>query len=99
MCSEGEVMGATIFQQLADRAVSMGPVVLVRGLQLQRPSDVLETSALSVDDKRTILAAWASDLYALNSKPALRQLPGTPEPVSIDDVREALVELDRHYPS
>jgi hypothetical protein len=99
MCSEGEIMDATIFQQLADRAVSIGPVVLVRGLQLQRPSDVVETSPLSVDDKRTILAAWASDLYALNLKPALRQLPGTPEPVSINDVREALVELDRHYHS
>ncbi len=92
-------MDATIFQQLADIAVSMGPVVLLRGSRLQRPSDVVETSALLVDDKRTILAAWASDLYALNLKPVLRQLPGTPEPVSIDDVREALVELDRRYHS
>jgi hypothetical protein len=97
MCSEGVVMDATTVQLLADKAVSIGPVVLMQGLQLQRPSDVVETSALSVDDKRTILAAWASDLYSLDSRPALRQLPGTPEAVSIDDVRDALIELDRRY--
>jgi hypothetical protein len=53
--------------------------------------------SLSVDDKRAILAAWASDFYAVESKPALRQLPGMPEPVSIDEVQAALNELDRRY--
>ncbi|WP_353622813.1 hypothetical protein [Aliirhizobium terrae] len=65
-------MTTAIFQQLTDKAVSIGPVVLMEGLQLYRPRDVVETSALSIEDKRTILAAWASDLYAIDSRPALR---------------------------
>ncbi|MGR9059436.1 hypothetical protein ACU8NH_26595 (plasmid) [Rhizobium leguminosarum] len=84
-------------QQAADNAMAMGPTVLLQGMQLRRPIDVVRAPALSVDDRRTILAAWASDLYAIDSKPALRQLPGTPEPVSIDDVQSALEELDRRY--
>jgi hypothetical protein len=47
--------------------------------------------------KRTILAAWASDFYAVRFEPAIRQLPGTPEAVSIDEVQSALKELDRRY--
>lgn len=86
-----------MLQQAANNAMAMGPTVLVQGMQLRRPIDVVGAPALSVDDKRAILAAWASDFYALHSKPALRQLPGTPEPVSIDDVQSALKELDRRY--
>jgi hypothetical protein len=63
-------------------------------MQLRRPNDVVKAPSLSIDDKRTILAAWASDFYAVESKPTLRQLPGTPEPVSIDEVQSALIELD-----
>jgi hypothetical protein len=81
-------------QQVVDIAVAMGPTVLMPGMQLRRPIDVVKAPSLSIDDKRAILAAWASDFYAVDSKPALRQLPGTPEPVSIDEIRSALVELD-----
>ena len=83
-----------VLQQLIDSAVAMGPMILMRGMHLRRPTDVLEAPSLSIDDKRTILAAWASDLYAVDSKPALRHMPGTPEPVSIDEVQSALIELD-----
>ncbi|WP_370090998.1 hypothetical protein [Rhizobium leguminosarum] len=86
-----------MLQQATDNAMAMGPTVLLQGMQLRRPIDVVRAPALSVDDRRTIFAAWASDLYAIDSKPALRQLPGTPEPVSIDDVQSALKELDRRY--
>ena len=86
-----------MLQRAANNAMAMGPTVLLQGMQLRRPTDVVRASALSIDDKRAILAAWASDFYALDSKPALRQLPGTPEPVSIDDVQSALEELDRRY--
>lgn len=86
-----------MLQQAASDATVMGPAVLVQGMQLRRPIDVVTAPALSADDKRTILAAWASDFYAVESKPALRHLPGTPEPVSIDEVHEALRELDRRY--
>jgi hypothetical protein len=53
--------------------------------------------ALCLDDKRAILTAWASDFYAVDSKPAFRQMPGTSEPVLIDEVQAALRELDRRY--
>jgi hypothetical protein len=66
-------------------------------MRLRRPIDVVRAPSLSVDDKRAILAAWASDFYAVDSKPALRQIPGTPEPVPIDEVQSALKELDRRY--
>lgn len=86
-----------LLQRAASQATAMGPAILVQGLQLQRPTDVVRAASLSVDDRRAILAAWASDLYAVDSQPALRHLPGTPEPVSIDAVQAALRELDRRY--
>ncbi|MBX5193639.1 MULTISPECIES: hypothetical protein [unclassified Rhizobium] len=86
-----------MLQQVASNVMAMGPAVLVQGLQFRRPIDVVRAPALSVDDKRTILAAWASDYYAVDSKPALRHLPGTPEPISIDEVHAGLRELDRRY--
>ncbi|MBY4593239.1 MULTISPECIES: hypothetical protein [Rhizobium] len=90
-------MMRNILQQAAGNAMALGPAVLVQGMQLKRPIDVVREPSLSVDDKRTILAAWASDYYAVESKPALRQVPGTLEPVSIDEVQSALKELDRRY--
>ncbi|WHO82612.1 hypothetical protein [Rhizobium leguminosarum] len=86
-----------MLQQAARNAMAMGPAVLLQGMELQRPIDVVRAPALSVDDKRTILAAWASDFYAIDSMPALRQVPGMPEPISIDEVQSALKELDRRY--
>lgn len=86
-----------MLQQAASNAMAMGPAVLLHGMQLRRPIDVVRAPSLSIDDKRTILAAWASDFYAVDSKPALRQMPGTLEPVSIDEVQSGLKELDRRY--
>ncbi|MGR9438420.1 hypothetical protein ACU8V1_26355 (plasmid) [Rhizobium leguminosarum] len=86
-----------MLQQAASNAMAMGPAVLLQGMQLRRPIDVVRAPALSVDDKRTILAAWASDFYTIDSMPALRQVPGVPEPISIDEVQSALKELDRRY--
>ena len=86
-----------MLQKAASNAMAMGPTVLLQGVQLKRPIEVVRAPALSVEDKRAILAAWASDFYAVNSKPALGQVPGTPEPVPIDEVQAALRELDRRY--
>ncbi|MGV1760884.1 hypothetical protein ACQZ6F_29115 [Rhizobium sp. A22-96] len=86
-----------ILQQAASNAMAMGPTVLLHGMQIERPLDVVKARALSVDDKRAVLAAWASDFYAVDSKPAVRHMPGTPKPVSIDEVQVALKELDRRY--
>ncbi|QKK26777.1 hypothetical protein [Rhizobium hidalgonense] len=87
-----------VVQEIINSAVTTGPTVLMpQGLNFRRPMDVVNAPAISADDKRAILAAWASDFYALDSRPALRHIPGTPEPVSIDDVCSALEELDRRY--
>jgi hypothetical protein len=85
-----------MLQQAASNAMAMGPTVLVQGMKPQRPIEVVKSPSLSIDDKRAILAAWASDYHAVDSRPALRQVPGT-EPVSIDEVQSALKELDRRY--
>ncbi|WCK05728.1 hypothetical protein [Agrobacterium tumefaciens] len=86
-----------MLQQAASNAAATGPTVLLHGMQIERPLDVVKATALSADDKRTILAAWATDFYAVDSKPAFRRIPGIPEPVSIDETQVALKELDRRY--
>jgi hypothetical protein len=50
---------------------------------------------MSGSDKRALLAAWASDASAVEGQPALRWLPGTPEPVAVDDILSCLQALDR----
>jgi len=60
----------------------------------RHPSAVLGAAALSGSEKRALLAAWASDACAVEGQPAWRWLPGTPEPVSVDDVLASLQALD-----
>lgn len=86
-----------ILQQAARSAAAIGPTILLQGMRIDRPLDVVKAAALSADDKRTILASWASDFYTVDSKPAFRHMPGTPKPVSIDEVQTALKELDQRY--
>lgn len=59
-----------------------------------RPGDVVDDRTLSLAEKRSVLSSWASDASAVRDEPALRWLLGTPEPVSLDDIRRALSELD-----
>jgi hypothetical protein len=59
------------------------------------PQDVLNDHTLSTADKRSLLASWASDVYAVEGRPAWRQLPGSGVLVSVDDVLGALKALDR----
>jgi hypothetical protein len=58
------------------------------------PMDVVNDADLTLNEKRAILASWASDACAVESVPALRCPAGT-EPVRFDDVMDALKELDR----
>jgi hypothetical protein len=55
-----------VLQQAASDAAATGPTVLLQGMQIERPIDVLKATVLTADDKRTILAAWASDFYAVD---------------------------------
>src|SRR5579871_5780170 len=58
------------------------------------PSDVLKDPLLDLAGKRAVLASWASDASSVRDDPSLRWLLGTPEPVPLADVREALARLD-----
>jgi hypothetical protein len=59
-----------------------------------RPSDVLNNTRLSRFEKRCILAAWASDAFAVRNNPWLRQLPGSSDPIPVKDIFAALRRLD-----
>jgi hypothetical protein len=63
------------------------------------PRDVLEDPDLTVNEKRAILASWASDACAVEAAPALRLAPGTNRTVSVDDILEALRDLDKSQQS
>ncbi len=60
-----------------------------------RPGDVIADPDLTLDEKRAILASWASDACAVEAAPALRCAPGSAQPVSVDAILEALRELDK----
>jgi hypothetical protein len=58
------------------------------------PRDVLKDPGLDLAGKRQVLASWASDASSVREEPSLRWLLGTPEPVPLADVLEALTRLD-----
>jgi hypothetical protein len=58
------------------------------------PRDVLKDPDLDLAEKRAVLSSWASDASAVRDEPHLRWLLGTPAPVPLADVREALARLD-----
>jgi len=65
----------------------------VRGFNF--PHEVACDPDLDLEEKRAILAAWASDRHAVASMPMLRHLPGTPGPVTFSSIMEARAYLDR----
>jgi hypothetical protein len=58
------------------------------------PMDVVNDLDLTLNEKRAILASWASDACAVEAAPALRVNPAG-QIVSFDDVMDALRMLDR----
>jgi hypothetical protein len=56
------------------------------------PSEVVNDPDLTLNEKRAILASWASDTCAVEAAPALRV--GMKSPVRFDDVMDALKRLD-----
>jgi hypothetical protein len=60
------------------------------------PRDVLSDPDLSLNEKRAILASWASDACAIEASPALRRNPKGGV-VSFDDIMDALRTLDREF--
>jgi hypothetical protein len=59
----------------------------------QHPLDVVRDPDMTVAEKRSVLASWASDACATESKPALRA-SATGSIVSYDDIIDALQALD-----
>jgi hypothetical protein len=57
------------------------------------PSQVVDDPDLTLNEKRAILASWASDACAIEAAPELRA--GPKAPVRFDDIMEALRALDR----
>jgi hypothetical protein len=70
-------------------------------LAFKHPQHVVSDPDLTLNEKRAILASWASDACAIEAAPDLRQVPGSTQPVRYDDVMDALRALDRqaseHY--
>jgi hypothetical protein len=58
------------------------------------PDDVLKDEELSVAEKRIILSSWAYDIYAVESCPALREIPGVRHKIRLADIVAALRQLD-----
>jgi hypothetical protein len=57
------------------------------------PMEVVNDPNLTVQEKRAILVAWASDACAMEASPELRQLASA-EPVQFHDIMDALKCLD-----
>jgi hypothetical protein len=57
------------------------------------PFDVVEDTDLTLNEKRAILASWASDACAATANPALR-LTADGSAATWDDIMDALKELD-----
>jgi hypothetical protein len=58
------------------------------------PAHVLDDARLSTNEKRVILSSWASDMYAVESHSTLREVPGIPHRLRLDDILSALKQLD-----
>ena len=59
----------------------------------RHPMDVVRDNDLTLNEKRAILASWASDACAVEAAPELRHPPSTPV-VRFDDIMDALKRLD-----
>ena len=59
----------------------------------RKPMDVVEDPDRTLQEKRAILASWASDACAVEASPELRSPPLAPI-VHFDDIMEALKALD-----
>jgi hypothetical protein len=60
----------------------------------EHPSDVVNDPDLTLNEKRAILASWASDACAIEAVPTLRRLPAGNCTVHFDEVMDALRALD-----
>jgi hypothetical protein len=70
---------------------------LVRPSQLfEHPKDIVSDPDLSLNEKRAILASWASDACAIEAAPALRKTP-CGRVMSFDEIMDAMRSLDSEF--
>lgn len=98
--------GTAMLQQVVDHSASSPPglpsaylppwgAIDEPGRVFAHPNDVVAARDLSREEKRSLLASWASDVRAIESAPGLRQCPGLPgRCVPVEAVLEALRSLD-----
>lgn len=58
------------------------------------PKEVLSSRRLSNAEKRCVLAAWASDAFAVEGRPWERQLPNSAKIIPLRDIMKAIRSLD-----
>ena len=61
----------------------------------EHPLNVVQDPDLTLNEKRAILASWASDACAVEAVPVLRQAPGGSRAVPVDDILDAPRALDK----
>lgn len=76
-----------------DRTANSPDVLFRPASHYDSPDDVLNDKTLSTAEKRVILSSWASDIYAVESCPWLREIPGIAQPIRIRDILAALRQL------
>ena len=74
--------------------LSLPSAARARGSCYQSIEEVLNDASLDQLQKRAILASWASDLWAIESCPWLREVPGVRTPLRVSDIFAALRALD-----
>jgi hypothetical protein len=57
------------------------------------PTEVVRDPDMTLNEKRAVLASWASDACAVEAEPNLRQ-PGEGPRIRFDDIMDALKQLD-----
>src|SRR3954453_22070396 len=62
----------------------------------EHPRDVVSDPDISLNEKRAILASWASDACAIEAAPALRKTPSG-RVVSFAEIMDAMRSLDSEF--
>jgi hypothetical protein len=92
-----------IRDEIAMHTIHKNPVpdfaaLLQPAVHHQSAEAVLNDPDLEQSEKRVILSSWASDLYAVESCPWLRDVPGIKRTLRLADILAALRSLDDDDP-
>jgi hypothetical protein len=79
--------------QTADRKDFELDLLLHPAGAFRTPMEVVNDPDMTVQEKRAILASWASDACAVEAAPDLRRPPSAPV-IRINDIMDALKRLD-----